>query len=221
MVLFCYGCIVYSFLNVVALRMVSHENFITGRSHCPYCQHSLMMRDMIPIVGFMLLKGRCRYCHHALSWRYPLMEVLGGIIFVVLGKQGKWLEIVLISILIVIALIDKDTMMIPDSLMELMLVLLPFYIYQDGLMLLSRGIGLLLPGLLLIINRINESFGQGDIILLALLGVLLGYQEMLYIFILSIYIGCIIGIYYIWKKKENRMPFVPIIAIASLVCFIL
>lgn len=82
---FILGTAVGSFLNVLIDRLPRGEK-ITGRSHCDYCHHPLSWFDLIPVVGFALLKGRCRYCGKKISWRYPLVEVLTGVSFLLITK---------------------------------------------------------------------------------------------------------------------------------------
>ncbi len=80
--IFVFGTIIGSFLNVVIDRADSSESVRKGRSHCPYCGKTLAWWELIPILSFIFLKGRCSSCHHKLSWQYPLVEAGTGFVFV-------------------------------------------------------------------------------------------------------------------------------------------
>src|SRR6056297_1893691 len=85
-ILFVFGLIFGSFLNVVAWRYkpgksVFRLNPLKGRSHCPYCDKKLRWIELIPLASFFIQGGKCRECGHKLSWQYPIVELLSGVIF--------------------------------------------------------------------------------------------------------------------------------------------
>lgn len=78
---FIFGTIIGSFLNVVIVRQsLGRER--RQRSLCFSCGHQLALCDLIPIISFSLLGSRCRYCQSKISWQYPLVELMTGILFV-------------------------------------------------------------------------------------------------------------------------------------------
>jgi leader peptidase (prepilin peptidase) / N-methyltransferase len=79
--IFFIGLFIGSFLNVLADRLPNGKS-ILGRSHCEYCKHTLGIKDLFPLLSFLLLKGKCRYCRKKLSVQYPLSEVFTGVMFV-------------------------------------------------------------------------------------------------------------------------------------------
>lgn len=81
---FIFGIIIGSFLNVVIERADAKESPLKGRSFCPYCHKTLSWWELIPILSFFLLKGRCSFCKHKLSWQYPLVEAGTGLFFALL-----------------------------------------------------------------------------------------------------------------------------------------
>jgi len=94
--LFILGAVIGSFLNVCIYRIPQHERLwdaLRGLthppSHCPYCQTPIRIHDNIPILGWLLLRGRCRHCRHGISIRYPAIEFLNGLLFVLV----YWFEI--------------------------------------------------------------------------------------------------------------------------------
>jgi prepilin signal peptidase PulO-like enzyme (type II secretory pathway) len=87
-ILFIFGTIFGSFLNVVSLRydpeksIFSPQN-VSGRSHCLHCGKTLSWYELIPLFSFLLQLGRCRSCGTRLSWQYPLVEFASGLAFLV------------------------------------------------------------------------------------------------------------------------------------------
>jgi leader peptidase (prepilin peptidase)/N-methyltransferase len=88
--LFVLGAVVGSFLNVCVHRFPPHESvrgawrsLLHPPSSCPYCRQRIRVRDNVPILGWLLLRGRCRSCRHWIPLRYPFIELLNGLLFVV------------------------------------------------------------------------------------------------------------------------------------------
>ncbi len=82
-IIFIYGLIIGSFLNVLIFRAENDEG-IGGRSHCVKCHYNLVWTDLIPILSFLFLKGKCRKCHQKISIQYPLVELSTGLIFMLI-----------------------------------------------------------------------------------------------------------------------------------------
>jgi leader peptidase (prepilin peptidase)/N-methyltransferase len=78
---FVFGTIVGSFLNVLVDRTDTKESPFKGRSFCPYCHKTLAWWEMVPVVNYFYLKGRCSSCHHKLSLQYPIVEFATGLLF--------------------------------------------------------------------------------------------------------------------------------------------
>jgi len=78
---FIFGLVIGSFLNVVIWRLETDESFVTGRSHCPKCRKDLGAWDLIPILSYLFLRGKCRYCRKKISWEYPLIEITTSLLF--------------------------------------------------------------------------------------------------------------------------------------------
>lgn len=84
--LFVFGLAIGSFLNVLVLRYDPEGNLwntkrLSGRSHCPHCNHELKISELVPLWSFLIQKGKCRECGHKLSFQYPVVEFLSGAIF--------------------------------------------------------------------------------------------------------------------------------------------
>lgn len=120
-IVFVFGTIIGSFLNVVIYRYNSGISPLSGRSQCFSCGKTLTWRQLIPVLSFLYSRGRCAECGVRLSWQYPVVEVLSGAIFVsVFLLQKPPLEsaylLVIFSTLLVIAVYDMRHQIIPDGL---------------------------------------------------------------------------------------------------------
>src|SRR5262245_30642435 len=80
-ILFFFGLLVGSFLNVVIDRLPRGENFFIGHSHCDYCKRTLAWYDLFPLFSWIFLLGRCRYCGKFIGWKYPLIESITAFSF--------------------------------------------------------------------------------------------------------------------------------------------
>ena len=89
--LFCVGASVGSFLNVVAYRLPLGLNLVRPGSRCPHCRRPIRIYDNLPALGWFLLRGKCRDCRAAISFRYPLVEILVGLLFVLLAVADVFL----------------------------------------------------------------------------------------------------------------------------------
>ncbi|MHB1118011.1 MAG: prepilin peptidase [Minisyncoccota bacterium] len=120
-VVFIFGAIIGSFLNVVACRYHSGTSSLTGRSRCFACGKTLAWYELVPIVSFLVQRARCRGCRVRLSWQYPLVELISGGMFVAVILLNKpMLEsvylLVVFSFLLIIAIYDLRHRIIPDSM---------------------------------------------------------------------------------------------------------
>jgi leader peptidase (prepilin peptidase)/N-methyltransferase len=140
-VVFVFGLIVGSFLNVCIVRLPRGGSIVNPPSHCPRCQSGIKFYDNIPLISFFLLRGKCRNCGEPISWRYPLVELTNALLYVGIVSEF-WLGgeaimmMALCSSLIVITVIDYDHMIIPDKItlpgMLVGLTLAPFFMSPLG-----------------------------------------------------------------------------------------
>lgn len=135
-IVFLFGLVIGSFLNVCIVRMPQEVSVVRPASRCPRCGTPLRWYDNVPIVSFLLLRGKCRTCRLPISWRYPLVELLNGLLAVlsiaVFGLNAEGLIVAfLCSCLLVITFIDLDHQIIPDVItipgMVIGLALAPLY----------------------------------------------------------------------------------------------
>ncbi|MBS1125557.1 MAG: Prepilin peptidase [Nitrospirae bacterium] len=152
-VVFLFGLIVGSFLNVCIVRLPREQSIVSPRSQCPRCRTPIRWYDNIPLVSFITLRGKCRSCGLPISWRYPLVELLNGLLYLwayaAFGMTGEaGLVMALCSALLVITFIDLDHQIIPDviTLPGMVIGLLAAPLFMSALEPpMAFGLGKLLP----------------------------------------------------------------------------
>jgi leader peptidase (prepilin peptidase) / N-methyltransferase len=127
-IVFWLGAAIGSFLNVVVYRIPAGFSILWPPSRCPKCFHQLGMGENIPILGWLLLRGKCRHCRTPISPRYPLIEAITAVIFVlVYNHYGLSIQTVGYSLLmcwlLALTLIDLDTMTLPNPITQSGLIL--------------------------------------------------------------------------------------------------
>lgn len=229
LLIFLYGLIIGSFLNVLIYRIPKGENIAWPGSHCPACSHSLSWKDNIPLFSYLSLRGKCRYCGAAIPARYPLVEALNTLIYIIVyinfGFGANFVFYALVcSVLLAVVFIDLKEMIIPDSLVVCILVLsvihkaVGYFAYGLPFGLLDSALGLLIAGgLFLIIVLVSRGgMGGGDVTLIAVLGFILGVKYILLNIFLSFVLGAIISIILLAAKIKTRkdpIPFGPFIVL--------
>ncbi len=122
-IVFIFGSIVGSFLNVCIHRMPKSESVVWPRSHCPRCQKRIPGYDNIPFISYLLLRGRCRSCKEKISLRYPLVELLTALLMVALFNRfglshNFFLYMVMLWGLIIATFVDIPHRIIPDEVLK-------------------------------------------------------------------------------------------------------
>ena len=209
-IIFIYGAIFGSFFNVVILRTPKHESLIHESSHCPKCNTHIKAYDLIPIFSFFILGGKCRHCKSPISWRYPLIEMITALCFVwvylVYGfTYPTLIGLILVSILIIITVIDLDTLEILDRFQIMLLILAIFNLFISPLSLIEHGIGFFIISIpFFIIAYVTGGIGGGDIKLIANTGLLLGYKATLVAFFIASILGGLVAVYLLVTKQKER-----------------
>ncbi|MCK9389164.1 MAG: A24 family peptidase [Sulfuritalea sp.] len=206
------------------------------RSRCPQCGHSIGALENIPVISWLLLRGRCKGCAAPISIRYPLVEVLTGLLFAFaawhFGFTAAGLgALVFIAALVALTAIDFDTQLLPDDitlpLLWIGLALNAFGVYTD---LKSAVIGAMAGYLSLwcvywafkLITG-KEGMGYGDFKLLAALGAWLGWQILPLTILLSSFVGAVVGVALMVFARHGRnvpIPFGPYLAAAGVIALI-
>lgn len=197
LIIFIFGIVIGSFLNVCILRIPRHETIVTERSHCMNCGYQLSWYDMIPVFSWLFLRGRCRKCKAPISPQYPIIEATNGVLYVVIFLVEDFsleavLYCLLASALLVLSVIDWRTYEIPIGINIFILMLGILRVITDYRNWWNYLAGFLCVScflyLLFWISK-GKAIGGGDIKLMAAAGLLLGWK----LIILAFLLGCIIG----------------------------
>ena len=190
-VFFIFGTVFGSFYNVVGYRLPLRQSLIMPPSHCPNCGHVLKAYELVPIFSWIFLGRKCLKCKQKISWFYPVFELATGILFLlsylIFGFSLELLlALTIISLLLIVIISDYQTLTIPDEIIIFGLVTLSIEIFLlngfNGLIdaylsgLISFGIMYLLKLFGDFVFK-KESMGGGDIKLMALIGMVLGWKE--------------------------------------------
>lgn len=236
-IIFVLGTVFGSFLNCLAWRLVHGGSVLKGRSQCPSCGHILSPLDLFPIISWICLRGKCRYCKTSISGRYPLTELILGILFLLglLRLDISWellFFLVFVSCLFTLTITDLDDFVIPDGCVITTMVSYLAYALiarmpvQDVLTHILAGLvlGGSVLGLSLIMDKMlkKETMGGGDIKLLAACGLVLGPVGALFMLLAACIIGLIFAYIIKLSKNDNGpiFPFGPSIALASTVMYL-
>ncbi len=196
-IIFLYGIVIGSFLNVCIYRIPKAESIVKVRSHCMNCGYQLRWYDLVPLLSYIALRGKCRKCHTKLSPQYPIIEAANGLlycfVFYVLGVTiYSGLICLLVSALLALSVIDFRTYEIPIGFNVFILALGLIHLALDYQNWLQYVIGLVAVSLFLYVIYLvtkGRGIGGGDIKLMAACGLLIGWK----LIILAFFLGCIIG----------------------------
>jgi leader peptidase (prepilin peptidase)/N-methyltransferase len=233
---FIFGSIVGSFLNVCIYRIPRGKSIILPSSYCPSCNTSIKIWDNVPILSYIVLMGRCRSCKDKISPRYPFVEAINAIFYVLLiWRFGfGWYTLfyfALASALIVITFIDLDFQIIPDSITlpgTLIGLIAGSLILQDPFSrwsilgykssLIGAITGFSLFYAVAILSR--GGMGGGDIKMMAMVGAFMGWKSVLLTTFLGSLIGSIWGIslmIFKGKGRKTKIPFGPFLSAGAMI----
>jgi leader peptidase (prepilin peptidase)/N-methyltransferase len=227
------GLVIGSFLNVAVWRLPRGEMADRLRSHCPHCDAQIAWYDNLPIVSWILLRGRCRACRGPISARYPLVELLTGVLFLLAAREYVHvlptgaLVAAFLAALVAITFIDIDHRIIPDAItkpgMLVVLALAPLSALHPPDWIagvkpalnawLHAGTGILVgAGVVWCVRAVGswvlkkEAMGLGDVKLLGLIGGVVGPLQVLYALALGCLGGALIGgiMFAIGKRRPVR-----------------
>ncbi|MCL2934038.1 MAG: prepilin peptidase [Trichodesmium sp. MAG_R03] len=241
LIVFALGASIGSFLNVVIYRIPTGLSILWPPSRCPKCDSQLKATENIPILGWLWLRGRCSHCRSPISIRYPVVELITALLFLVvfwkfgitISTLGYWL---FFSWLLALSMIDLDTMTLPNPLTQSGLILgLFFQIFTtletnfqvNNLVnyliigIIGAVVGLWLFDLISIFGSI--AFGQtvmggGDAKLAAMIGAWLGWKYLLLACFLACAMGAFVGgaaIALNLLDRRQPMPFGPFLAMGA------
>ncbi|MBD5506543.1 MAG: prepilin peptidase [Lachnospiraceae bacterium] len=212
-IIFLFGIVIGSFLNVCIFRIPNQEDIVKTGSHCMSCGYRLKWYDMIPVASFLALRGKCRKCGAKLSVQYPLIEAANGILYVCIVWTGglsieSLLYCLLASALIVLSVIDFRTYEIPFGINLFILALGLIRAVTDLQHILNYLIGLLAVSMVLAVLYYatgGRAIGGGDVKLMAACGLLLGWKLIILAFLLGCVLGAVIHVIRMKVSGEGRV----------------
>ena len=235
---FIFGLIVGSFLNVCIYRMPKGQSIVMPASHCPDCVKPIKWYDNIPVISYFILRGRCRHCSTRISLRYPLVEVLTGVmafyVFSVFGYTPVSVSyFVMICALIIATFVDFDINEIPDEVSIggcviglLLSAIFPIIhcqtthvsgLVQSLLGVLAGGGSIYLMGFFGEMVFKKEAMGGGDVKLMGMVGAFLGWKFAILTFFMAPLFGSVIGIALKIKDGREIIPYGPYLSIAAVI----
>jgi len=218
----CFG----SFGNVLIYRMPNNASILSPPSYCPGCKNRLKPSDLIPVISWIILRGKCRFCKKSISVRYPLIELASGLLFLVSVLFTASLSAIPIAIflfiLLVVSMTDWDTQEIHDKVLifgSIVGVLWSgfgghdFFPYAphwtDALLgVVAGALPLFLIDRITILLLKKDGFGYGDVKLMAMVGLFLGWQLTLVAFVFAFMFGGLFGAFLMLTKKVGRGSYI-------------
>lgn len=224
------GAVVGSFLNVVIHRLPRGESLVRPGSRCPRCGTGIHWYYNLPLLGWLIVRGKCAECHQPISARYPAVEALTAVCFILpvtLGSSG-WrvvLEWAFLAILIAIAFIDLEHQIIPNVIvlpaaaagLAAAIALEPKHWWEFLIGSACAAVFLLLLALIW-----PGGMGLGDVKMALLMGAVLGRYVIVAVF-LGFLFGGLVGILLILlglRGRRDRIPFGPFLAMGSAVALL-
>ncbi len=230
-IIVCFGLAWGSFLNVVIYRLPLRMSLFKPSSSCPHCNQKIKFYDNIPVLSFLLLRGKCRHCKGRISLRYPLVELLTAVCFLLLFSQYSlsfffFASCLFACALIALGFIDFYHQILPDEItLPGLLLALIYSLFRTDLNLRQALIGAVAgAGFLLFIYaayyllRKQEGLGLGDVTMMLLIGAYLGWRQAFFTLILASFVGALVGIFFILYKKKDfqySLPFGTFLAPAA------
>jgi leader peptidase (prepilin peptidase)/N-methyltransferase len=226
------GLAVGSFLNVCIHRLPRDQSLNSPPSRCPSCEYRLRWFDNIPVLSYVVLGGRCRTCRTRISIRYPLVELITMVLFLVHGAVFGWSALLVPRLafgcaMVVLFAIDLEHQLLPNviTLPGIVVGLIASAVLPPGIV--DALIGMLIGGgVLWLIGEAyfrysgHEGMGGGDVKMLAMIGAFLGWKLVLVTLVLSSIAGSVIGLLVIAIRKggmKYALPYGTFLALGALV----
>lgn len=231
---FIFGSVMGSFYHVLATRLSKGLSIITPASHCEKCNHKLKWYELIPVVSYIIQGGKCRECKEKLPVSYLMMEVCSGMLFAVCYHVFGFtfdllIALIFVSSLIIVIISDIEYMIILDEILIfailtiIIIYLINIGIYQTSIKIISGAGAFVTMYLIKKLGDIlfkQESLGGGDIKLMFLVGLVIGYPMSVCNIFFATFIAFPIALYLLIAKKDNIIPFGPFLSMAAIILYI-
>lgn len=231
---FILGSVMGSFYHVLATRLSKGMSIIRPASHCEKCNHELKWYELIPILSYIFQGGKCRKCKTPLPLSYLLMEICSGMLFAVCYhvfdlKLELLVALIFVSCLIIVIISDIEYMIILDEVLIFAIVgiiiidLFDIGLYETSLKIIA-GTGAFIT--MYLIKKLGdimfkqESLGGGDIKLMFLVGLVIGYPMSVCNIFFATFIAFPIALYLLISKKDNIIPFGPFLSMSAIILYI-
>ena len=240
-VTFVFGTAIGSFLNVLIWRLPRNQT-LNGRSKCPNCSHQLIWVDLIPIFSFLFSGGKCRYCKAPVSWRYLIIELITGLLFVSAWVvvfplfPADWILLAkicfIISVLITVFVVDLEHYLILDKIVlpatavilaiNLGYDLFPMADWRTSLVVgsLTGMLAGFLPFFFLWIVSKGKWIGLGDAKFGLFLGAVFGFPQIWVVYLIAFLIGTVVAIPLLLtgkKKLSGKLPLGTFLAVSAVI----
>ena len=233
-IFFIFGSIMGSFYHVIATRLSNGLSIVKPASHCEKCKHVLKWYELIPIVSYIIQLGKCRECKTKIPISYVLMEICTGILFAVCYHVFDTpieiaISIIFVSSLIIIIISDIEYMIILDEVLIfaitaiIILSVIDIGLYETSIKILC-GAGAFVT--MLLIKKMGdmmfkqESLGGGDIKLMFLIGLVIGYEMAICNIFFATFLAFPIALFLLISKKDNMIPFGPFLSMSAILLYI-
>ena len=248
-VVFVFGAVVGSFLNVVILRLNTGQSIISGRSKCFTCAKKLKWYELLPIVSFVFFRGKCSACKAKISWQYPIIEIITGLLFLLIFNfqfsifnefsfyflLSTFYFLIVFSVLIIIAIYDYHHQIIPNLFvwifngLAFLSLFNSFRISDFGFRILNWNnllAGFILFAFFALLWGMSKGrwMGFGDAKLALGIGWFLGITEGVAAITLAFWIGAIVGVSLIYLNKnkygmKSSIAFGPFMILGTAISF--
>ena len=193
--IFIIGLVFGSFYNVVGYRLPNNMSIIKPSSKCTKCGHKLKFYELIPVISYIFLRGKCKSCKSKISIMYPIFELITAVMFLITYIKfgisiNFFITIVFVSVLIIISISDLKYFIIPDEVLIVGGILIFGLFITKGIIIGDSFINIIKPLLsgigsfsLFYLIKVSfdfilkkESLGGGDIKLLFIIGMVIGFE---------------------------------------------
>lgn len=238
-IFFILGSIMGSFYHVVATRLSNDESIIFPGSHCTNCNHKLKWYENIPIISFIIQKGKCRNCNSNIPLSCLIVEIITGALFSVCFHSFKLsfdliIALIFVSSLIIVIVSDIEYMIILDEVLIVStLAIILIYLFSNGFTMdgltettlhIYHGIAsfLAMYGVKILGDKAfkKESLGGGDIKLMFLFGLVIGFPMAVCSIFIATFIAFPISLFILFSDRENIIPFGPFLSIAAILILV-